>query len=158
MRTAATLGMVLVLTLVTQSFRPEQQATLKWEDWNTGYPRGIREKKIILVDAYTDWCGWCKKMDRDTYSNQDIIKKINKHFVPIKFNPELKDQTYYIDSTAYTGRELHAMLSKEYRTGFPTTYFIIPHNNKLFINPGYENAQDFGETLDKMLNEAGIKP
>lgn len=132
------------------------QSELKWEDWNTGYKRGIEENKIILVDAYTDWCGWCKKMDRDTYANQEIIKKINKHFVPIKFNPEL-DKTYYIDNTAYTGRELHAMLSKDYRSGYPTTYFILPQNNKLFINPGYEDPAKFAETLDRMLNEAGIK-
>lgn len=157
MKKVVYLGLSLVFTLTSQSFKVAQQPELKWEEWNSGYARGIKEKKIILVDAYTDWCGWCKKMDKDTYSNADIIKKINKHFVPIKFNPELNNQTYYIDSTAYTGRELHAMLSKEYRTGFPTTYFILPQNNKLFINPGYEDPAQFAQTLDRMLGEAGIK-
>lgn len=150
------IGFSLVLVFTTQSFEMAQEGTLKWEEWNTGYKRGIAENKIILVDAYTEWCGWCKKMDKDTYSDPDIIKKINKNFVAIKFNPEL-DKTYFIDSTSYTGRELHAMLSKEYRTGYPTTYFILPQNNKLFINPGYEAPAQFAETLDKMLGEAGIK-
>ncbi len=150
------IGFSLALVFVSQSFEMAQDVTLKWEDWNTGYKRGIAENKIILVDAYTDWCGWCKKMDKDTYSDPEIIKKINKNFVAIKFNPEL-DKTYYIDSTSYTGRELHAMLSKEYRTGYPTTYFILPQNNKLFINPGYEDPARFSATLDKMLGEAGIK-
>lgn len=150
------IGFSLALVFVSQSFEMAQDVTLKWEDWNTGYKRGIAENKIILVDAYTDWCGWCKKMDKDTYSDPEIIKKINKNFVAIKFNPEL-DKTYYIDSTSYTGRELHAMLSKEYRTGYPTTYFILPQNNKLFINPGYEDPARFSTTLDKMLGEAGIK-
>lgn len=156
MKTTLHIGLSLILVLLTQSFNMPQQGELKWEEWNTGYKKGISEKKIILVDAYTEWCGWCKKMDRDTYSDAEIIKKINKNFIPIKFNPEL-NQTYYIDSTAYTGRELHAMLSKEYRTGFPTTYFILPQNNKLFINPGYEDPEKFGKTLDRMLTEAGIK-
>ena len=150
------IGFSLVLVFTTQSFEMAQEATLKWEDWNTGYKKGIAENKIILVDAYTDWCGWCKKMDKDTYSDPDIIKKINKNFVAIKFNPEL-EKTYFIDSTSYTGRELHAMLSKEYRTGYPTTYFILPQNNKLFINPGYEDPARFSATLDRMLGEAGIK-
>lgn len=142
----------LIISAVSFSFEEGPEATdeLKWEDWNTGYPKGVKEKKIILIDAYTEWCGWCKKMDRDTYTNADIIKKINKHFVPIKFNPEL-NKTYYIDSTAFTGRELHAMLSKEYSTGYPTTYFIVTSKNKLFINPGYENAEQFSKTLDKMI-------
>ena len=150
------IGLSVVLVLLTQSFSVSQQPELVWEEWNSGYARGIQEKKIILVDAYTDWCGWCKKMDKDTYSHPKIIEKINKYFIPIKFNPEL-NQTYYVDSTAYTGRELHAMLSKNYRTGYPTTYFIIPHMNKLFINPGYEDPKQFGQTLDNMMAEAGIK-
>lgn len=150
------IGLSLAFVLISESFEMVQQAGLKWEDWNSGYRKGIAENKIILVDAYTEWCGWCKKMDRDTYSDPDIIKKINKNFVAIKFNPEL-DKSYMIDSTSYTGRELHAMLSKEYRTGFPTTYFILPQNNKLFINPGYEDPVHFAETLDRMLGEAGIK-
>ncbi|TNE82061.1 MAG: thioredoxin family protein [Bacteroidetes bacterium] len=140
--------------LFSSSFtHPDAAEELTWEAWNSGYPRGIKEKKIILVDAYTDWCGWCKKMDRDTYANQEIIKKINKSFVPVKFNPELK-QTYYIDSTAYSGRELHAMLSKEYSTGYPTTYFILTTKNKIFINPGYENAEQFAKTLDRIVAAA----
>lgn len=150
------IGFSLILVFTTQSFEMAQEATLKWEDWNTGYKKGIDENKIILVDAYTEWCGWCKKMDKDTYSDPDVIKKINKNFIAIKFNPEL-EKTYFIDSTSYTGRELHAMLSKEYRTGYPTTYFILPQNNKLFINPGYEDPARFMETLDRMLGEAGIK-
>ncbi|MBI1222806.1 MAG: DUF255 domain-containing protein [Bacteroidetes bacterium] len=157
MRRVLTIATALVLIFSAESFNViQQQPELKWEGWNSGYKRGISENKIILVDAYTDWCGWCKKMDRETYSDPEIIKKINKHFVAIKFNPEL-NQTYYIDTTAYTGRELHAMLSKEYRTGYPTTYFILPQNNKLFINPGYEDPQRFSETLDKMVAEAGLK-
>lgn len=147
--------LLLLSVIFLGSFTPEPPAEeLKWENWNTGYPRGLKEKKIILIDTYTEWCGWCKKMDKDTYTNPDIIKKVNKYFVPIKFNPELKE-TYYIDSTAYTGRELHNMLSKGNRTGYPTTYFIITTQSKLFISPGYEGPADFSTTLDKMIAEAG---
>jgi uncharacterized protein YyaL (SSP411 family) len=139
------------------SFSGEQQAEkLEWQEWNTGYPKGISEKKIILVDTYTSWCGWCKKMDRDTYANPEIIRKINKYFIPIKFNPE-EQKTYYMDGNAYSGRELHAMLSKEYSTGYPTTYFIVPQVNKLFIKPGYEGPAQFSKTLDSMIAEAGLK-
>lgn len=155
MKKGITLIGIFALALFSQSFAPQQE-TMKWEDWNTGYPKGIKEKKVILVDAYTDWCGWCKKMDRDTYTNADVIKKINKYFVAIKFNPEL-DKTYYIDSNAYTGRELHAMLSKEYSTGYPTTYFIIPGMNRLLVNPGYEGPDQFSATLDRVIKEAGLQ-
>jgi thiol-disulfide isomerase/thioredoxin len=42
------------------SYTPAEKE-LKWLDWNTGYPLAKKNNKIILVDAYTDWCGWCKK-------------------------------------------------------------------------------------------------
>jgi len=150
------LNLFLSLGLLTSSFTSLEEGELKWLDWNTGYKKGMKENKIILVDAYTEWCGWCKRMDKDTYSNQDIVKKINKHFIPIKFNPELQ-QTYYIDSASYSGRELHAMLSKGQNTGYPTTYFLIPSIRKLYINPGYEDAEKFNNTLDRILKEAGVE-
>ena len=129
---------------------------IPWEDWNTGYPRAVREKKIVLVDAYTDWCGWCKKMDRDTYSNAEVIRKVKKYFVPIKFNPEL-NKTYYIDSAAFSGPQLHSMLSQNQRFGFPTTYFIITSKNTIYIQPGYQNSAEFLDMLDKMIESAGLK-
>src|SRR5688572_14422721 len=75
----------LVVPLLTLSFTPTED--IKWENWNDGYSKAVKQKKIALVDCYTDWCGWCKRMDKDTYAKEDIAKKINKHFVPIKFNP-----------------------------------------------------------------------
>ncbi len=69
--------------------RPEQGEKLKWLSWNEGYPKAKETGKILLIDMYTDWCGWCKKMDRDTYSKKEVIDLINEHFIPVKFNPEL---------------------------------------------------------------------
>jgi len=92
------LGMFILLFT---SFTKPAESELKWYGWNEGYPLAKKEGKLILVDAYTDWCGWCKKMDRDTYANADVIKKLNKHFVVIKFNPELRDLTYDIDGQIF---------------------------------------------------------
>ena len=50
--------------------------------------------KLYFVDFYTSWCGWCKKMDRDTFSDPTVAKILNKYFYPVKFNAESSD---YID-------------------------------------------------------------
>lgn len=148
--------LLFTLALPNWAFQPaEQKEDLKWYDWNNGYAKGMKEKKIILVDAYTDWCGWCKRMDRDTYANAEVIKKLNKHFIPIKFNPEVT-ASYLIDTSTYSNRQLHGMLSNGQATGYPTTYFILPTQNKLFAVPGYEGPEKFMATLDRMLKEAGI--
>jgi thiol:disulfide interchange protein len=67
------LAILVIPFLILSAFKPAQtpapKAELKWYGWNEGYAKAVKEGKIVLVDAYTDWCGWCKKMDRDTYSN-----------------------------------------------------------------------------------------
>ncbi len=87
-------SLVVIASLVLLSFMPARKASiasdskeLEWLDFNAGMKKAAKEKKLVLVDMYTDWCGWCK-MDRDTYADPKIIEKINKHCVAVKFNPE----------------------------------------------------------------------
>src|ERR1043166_1262050 len=94
----------LIAAVLMLSFSPRQQDALKWYQWNEGYPIAQKQGKMILVDAYTDWCGWCKKMDRDTYTNSDVIKKLNQHFIIVKFNPEQREKVYQVDSKSYNAR------------------------------------------------------
>ena len=145
-----------------QAAKPKKETTtapvvqddkLLWLDWNEGYAKAVKTGKIVLVDAYTDWCGWCKKMDRDTYTNTDIIKKINQHFVPVKFNPELKDKIYKIGEDTLTPPQLYGMLTQGKSTGFPTTYYIYPAKMKVFIDPGYKGPDDFNKILDLAVEE-----
>ena len=46
------------------------------------------QPRKILIDIYTDWCGWCKKMDAETFNHPIIVDYLNKHFYPVKFNAE----------------------------------------------------------------------
>lgn len=148
----------LTLLLMLMAFAPPQKPTpkieLTWYGWNEGYAKAVKEGKIVLVDAYTDWCGWCKKMDRDTYTNPAIIKKINAQFVPIKFNPEIKDVTYTIGDKSFSPQELYYMLTNGNSTGYPTTYFIYPKKMTLFYEAGYKDSTSFNTILDAAIAES----
>lgn len=135
------------------SFSIKNEA-LKWYDWNEGYPLAIKKKKIILIDAYTDWCGWCKKMDRDTYTHEKVIKKLNEHFILVKFNPELSDRKYLVDTVTYSAAEFYQQINRGEQNGFPTTYFINPAKKSLMMQPGYLGPETFIEVLDKVIEEA----
>ncbi len=135
--------------LVCGSFKVSTEE-LKWLDWNTGYPLAKKTNKIVLVDAYTDWCGWCKKMDKDTYTNQKIISMLNKNFVVIKFNPEIKDAEYELEGHKVSGRELFAQLTQGKSTGFPTTYFIEPNKKQIQVAAGYLGPDDFIKVLEQV--------
>jgi uncharacterized protein YyaL (SSP411 family) len=142
-----------LIPLMAFMYLPQEEG-LKWESWNEGYPRALKEKKILLVDAYTDWCGWCKKMDRDTYTNPEVLKLLNKYFVTVKFNPEIQNVRYELNGQTFSGAELHMMLSNNQRLGFPTTYFIITTKNRLLIQPGYMKPEDFNQLLLSIVNES----
>lgn len=131
-----------------------QSEKLVWEDWNTGYAKAVKQNKIILIDAYTEWCGWCKKMDRDTYTNADVIKKLNQHFVIIKFNPEIEHNGYKVGDQTLTNLQLYSLLCQGKSTGFPTTYYITPSKNTLVIDPGYKGPEDFMKVLDSAIENA----
>ncbi|QAR31634.1 DUF255 domain-containing protein [Ornithobacterium rhinotracheale] len=47
-------------------------------------------EKPLYIDVYTDWCGYCRKMDVSTYKNAAVVEKINKDYIPVKFNAEEK--------------------------------------------------------------------
>ncbi|MBI3233120.1 MAG: DUF255 domain-containing protein [Bacteroidetes bacterium] len=139
------------LLIIGGSFtKPAEE--LQWLGFTEGYAKAKKLKKIALIDTYTEWCGWCKKMDRDTYTNSAIISKVNKEFVPIKFNPEIKDVKYTLDGKEYTGFELLSVISNKQQSGYPTTFFITK-KNRVMIEVGYQDATQFSATLDKIIAE-----
>ncbi|MGC6414302.1 MAG: DUF255 domain-containing protein, partial [Bacteroidia bacterium] len=47
----------------------DDEEGVTWYNFTDGYNKAVKEGKIILIDAYTDWCGWCKVMDKKTYTD-----------------------------------------------------------------------------------------
>ena len=124
---------------------------LKWYSWEEGYTKAKDEGKILLVDSYTEWCGWCKVMDNKTYSQEEIIKKIKADFIPVKFNPELKGE-YEYNGKKYTGKSLQNVLAENNFRGYPTTFFVFTKTHKSYMEIGYKDVDAFSIILDKYKN------
>ncbi len=69
----------------------EDKPKIQWVSFDQAVELSKKEPRKILIDIYTDWCGWCKKMDAATYSHPKIVEYINKHFYAVKYNAESKD-------------------------------------------------------------------
>ena len=84
--------------------------------------------KPIFIDLYTDWCGWCKRMDRTTFRNEKLINYVNENFYAIKFNAESTEpitfagKTYQYDS-AWRVHEFAVFVSRR-NLEFPQTIFL----------------------------------
>ena len=68
-----------------------QKNKIEWLSFEEAVARNEKEPKKFIVDVYTDWCGWCKKMDANTFTNPVIIKYITDNYWAVKLNAERKD-------------------------------------------------------------------
>lgn len=140
--------LVAVLALVATSMKPSEE--IKWMDFNAGYSLAKKKGKIMLVDVYTEWCGWCKRMDRDAYAKPEIAEIVGKDFIAIKFNPEVEGVTYTFEGKNYTGAQLAGVISNNQLSGYPTTIFINPKVKKTEIVVGYKNAEQLRPILEDL--------
>ena len=125
---------------------------LKWYRFDEGYKKAVSENKIILVDAYTDWCGWCKVMDKKTYTDSAVIAKLNKSFVCIKLNPEV-DESFTFADKKMRSAELLQYVGNGQVSGFPTTIFWSNpgKDEKRYVQPGFLPPADFITLLDMAI-------
>lgn len=68
---------------------------IEWLDFETAIERNQNERRFIFIDLYTDWCSWCKKMDRSTFLHPSVINYIDQNFYAVKLNPEKEKAIAY---------------------------------------------------------------
>ena len=146
--------LAIAFIVISNSFKPA--AEIKWLGFNEGYALAKKSKKIMLIDTYTEWCGWCKRMDRDTYAKSEIAELINKDFVAIKFNPEVA-ASYTFEGKTYGGNQLAGVISDNQINGFPTTIFLQPKTIKKKVVVGYKNPEQMQAELSSAIAELNPK-
>lgn len=147
--------LVLSITMITTEAWTTvntEKAEIEWMEFNEGYALSNTENKIAIIDCYTDWCGWCKVMDKKTFSDSSVIAKMNEHFIAIKFNPEIKGRTYIVGEDTLSGPELLYALSNNKPSGYPTLFYYIPKTKKMYQQPGYQDVEQFHESMDNLIN------
>ena len=144
------IALLLIAAISTAFIIPQQESEIKWLDFNKGYALAKKKNKIMLVDVYTEWCGWCKRMDRDAYAKGNIIQAVNEDFVAVKFNPEVQGVVYEYNGKKYNGEQLAAAISNNRINGYPTTIFLYPKTKQSEIVVGYKNAEQMEPVLTEM--------
>lgn len=122
------LFLIPVLLVIWSFNHPKPKTKLKWMSLAEAEKAMKTNPKPMLIDLYTDWCGWCKVMDKKTYDNEAVTAYLQDKFYPVKLNAETRD------SINWAGRKF--AYNKQYRINefaiyltqgelsFPTTIFI----------------------------------
>lgn len=82
---------LLIVLLVTACTVSAQNQKINWISFEKAIELNEQEPKKFMIDVYTDWCGWCKRMDATTFNNPVIVDYINKNYWAIKLDAERKD-------------------------------------------------------------------
>ncbi len=121
---------------------------------------GLMPKKIF-VDVYTDWCGWCKRLDATTFAHPEIIRYMNENFIPVKLNAERTDTVVingqrFINRNASERRGSHdlAIQLLQGKMSYPSCTFLDETGKQITIVPGYMEAPQFEILLHFIAEDA----
>jgi len=104
---------------------------IKWLSFKEAYALNKKNPKKIFIDVYTDWCGWCKRMDATTFSDPVIAKNMNKYYYAVKLDAEMSDTVVFNNTTFVnpnpgmqrsTHQLAYALLNG--KLGYPTCVFL----------------------------------
>lgn len=141
----------VLLALLTFGFLGENEKSIAWKEFNQGIELAKKEKKYMIVDFYTDWCGWCKKMDKDTYADADIQRLLGSSFIAVKLNAEAENKTITFEGKIYTNMEFTQYLGIN---GFPTTVFFDTEGKAITKVPGFIDKTKMVQVLNYFSSES----
>lgn len=133
---------ILIFSVITLFFltitTANAQVEFKELSWKKLFKQAKKENKLVFVDAYTDWCGWCKVMDKKTFSQPEVGAFMNERFVNTKIEMEQM--------------EIGRQLSMKYGiSGFPS-FLIFNSDGKLVsVLSGYSAPKKFIEELTEAI-------
>ncbi|MCB9283952.1 MAG: DUF255 domain-containing protein [Lewinellaceae bacterium] len=151
---------VLRPSSTTTSATATDDGELKWYSWEEAVAANKKEPRKILVDVYTDWCGWCKRMDATTFQDETVQDYLKKNFYAVKFDAEQKEDIVYDGYTfkfkPYGRRGAHELAIQllNGRMSYPSIVYLNENFEIITVSPGYKMPDDIMKELHFVSDEA----
>lgn len=145
--------LIVLLSTLTFANNPEPKE-IQWISFEKAVELNAKNPKPMIIDIYTDWCHWCKVMDKDTYSNPLIASYINQNFYAVKFNAEQKEPVTFRGKTftyrAQGRRGVHEFAASilQGKLSYPSTVFLNNKQEIVQAIPGYLKTP----MMEKLVN------
>jgi thioredoxin-related protein len=126
----------------------EAVSFIQLADWNTVLRKAKAENKIIFVDAYTTWCGPCRQMDQEVYTNDELAKILNTQFIPIKIQ---MDSTFK-DNEYVKGWQKEWPVFQKFIDAYPSLLFFSPDGELIGKDDGYHSSDQLISLAKKVID------
>lgn len=144
---------LLTLTLLIALLTPVLHAqSINWNTIEKASPVANNQgSKLYFVDFYTNWCGWCKRMDRETFTDPTVTKILTKYYIPVKFNAEGNADfswkgVHYTNTPTAPGQRPTVHSFAKYilgqQMGFPSFVIFNADQSVLTILQGYKTKDE----------------
>ena len=139
---------------------------INWVSFEEAVELQKKNPKKIMMDVYTNWCGPCKMLDKNTFHNKDVVDYVNKNYYAVKFNAEgdesinFKEKTYtnpgYDPAKANKRNSVHQLARYYSIRSYPSIVFISEDSVFLTSVIGYKKPQQL-ELYLKLFNDGDYK-
>ena len=147
---------LLLLVFAATAFRfsfteYDKKEPINWITIQEAEKLSKKQPRKIVIDIYTDWCGWCKKMDKSTFDDEKTAAYVNKHFYAVKLNAETKEEIVlngktYKFNPQWGVNEIAAELLQG-NMGYPSTVYLDEKFNMLAPVMGFYDVKKFDNLL-----------
>lgn len=146
------LSWFFALALMLSSMKPieaPEGSLVKWMTFEEAVAKSKIQKKKIFIDVYTDWCGWCKVMDKNTFNDPKVALILNEQFYPVKFNAEQTEDVVFNGTTfkfVESGRNGYHQLAAALlnnQLSYPTVVFLNEDFSMIQPLAGFRKAPEF---------------
>ena len=122
----------------------EKPKQITWLSYDAGLIKAKAEDKHVFINFTTKWCGWCKRMNKTTFKEPEIINMLSEKFVSVKVDGDSKKE---LDIDGYKITERNLTRSEFGVRSYPTYYFLKPDGAKLGAARGYQSKEQLSQYL-----------
>ncbi len=124
---------------IKESPAEKKKTSVVWYTYGEGLTKAKKENKHAMVYFYTKLCGWCKRMDKNTFGNEEVRDLLNESYVPIRVNGQSGEKVK-VDGKEVTERQVAGAYQVR---AYPITWFLKPSGERIAPRRGYVASEEF---------------